>query len=141
MMNDTYKGFFKSARGLLQGDHLSLYLFILMEEVLTRLLKKGFEDGQIGQFFHPRSAPIISHLLYADDLIFVNGGKGLVKALLRTLEKYERWLGQSVNKTKYAFSCQRRSSLTSDESLSVLLVLLKVNHPPNILGLHFTRVS
>lgn len=86
MMNGTSKGFFKSASCLCQSDALLLSLFILMEEVLTRLVKQSFEDGRIEHFFHPRGAPIISHLLYVDDLlIFVNVDKIMVKALLCTL--------------------------------------------------------
>lgn len=67
-MNGTYMCFFKSYRGPRQGDHLLPYLFILIEEVLTRLLNKAYGEGRIGKFFHPRGAPLIFHLLYADDL-------------------------------------------------------------------------
>ncbi|KAF5468901.1 hypothetical protein F2P56_013012 [Juglans regia] len=73
MMNGTYKGFFQPVRGLRQGDPLSPYLFIIMEDVLSLLLKKEFVDGQIRCFSHPVGAPLVSHLLYADDLlIFAN---------------------------------------------------------------------
>ncbi|XP_031287891.1 uncharacterized protein LOC116146622 [Pistacia vera] len=75
MMNGTSKGFFQPARGLRQGDPLSPYLFIIMEEVLSRLLCKNFEEGRIRCYSHPVGAPLVSHLLYADDLlVFVNGG-------------------------------------------------------------------
>ncbi|KAK1575277.1 hypothetical protein Q3G72_004017 [Acer saccharum] len=94
MMNGTFKDFFQSARGLRQGDPLSPYLFIIMEEVLTRLLRKNFEVGRIGKFTHPMGAPLISHLLYADDLlIFANGQKKSMKGLVDTLATYERWSG------------------------------------------------
>lgn len=82
-----------------------------MEEVLTRLLKKGFKDGHIKNYFHPRGAPIISHLLYADDLlVFIDGGKRSVKELLHILEKYERFLGQSMNKAKFALFMSNKIS-------------------------------
>lgn len=74
--NGTFKNYFKAYQGLRQGNHLLPYLFILMEEVHTRLLKKNYKDGRIGKYFHPRGTPLISHLLYADNLlVFINGKK------------------------------------------------------------------
>ncbi|XP_022869151.1 uncharacterized protein LOC111388627 [Olea europaea var. sylvestris] len=82
MMNGTMQGFFKSTRALRQGDPLSPYLFIIIQEVLTRLLKRGFEEGQIGCFSHPRGTTAITHLMYADDLIiFANGRKRSIREL------------------------------------------------------------
>jgi hypothetical protein len=69
VMNGTSKGFFKGGRGLRQGDPLSPYLFILVEEVFSRLLRKKVQDGTIGYYSQPRKGPLISHLLYADDMV------------------------------------------------------------------------
>lgn len=104
MMNGTYKGFFKSTWGLRQGDPLSPYLFILMEEVLSQLLRRNFGEGRIQSFLHPLRAPLISHLLYADDLLFfVNGETRSIRRLMQILEKYEPWSGQLIRKEKSAF--------------------------------------
>lgn len=52
----------------------SPYLFILMEDVLSRMINVEFEGGRIVKFYHPRGCHFISHLLYADDqLVFTNG--------------------------------------------------------------------
>lgn len=73
-MNATYKGCFKSHRGLRQGDPLTPYFLILMEDVLSRMLKKALKDTRVRKHFHPMGCASISHLLYADDmLLFVNG--------------------------------------------------------------------
>ncbi|KAF5462884.1 hypothetical protein F2P56_018853 [Juglans regia] len=99
VMNGTVKGFYKSGRGLRQGDPLSPYLFILVEEILSRLLKENFQAGLIGRFSHPRGVPLISHLLYADDMvIFANGEKKYVKLIMDCLKKYEAWSGQATLK-------------------------------------------
>lgn len=81
MMNEIFKGIFKSKRELWKSDPHSLYQVILMEEVLSRLLNKSYEEIIIGRFFHPRGSPLISHILNANDLlVFANDEKVLVKA-------------------------------------------------------------
>lgn len=86
IMNGTYKEFFKSNWRLRQGDPLSPYLFILMEEVFSLLLQVEFESGWIGKFYHFWSCPLVSHLLYTNDLlVFTNGAQGSLKQLLKTL--------------------------------------------------------
>ena len=66
------KGFFGSSRGLRQRDPLSPLLFLLIMEVLSRLLKKTKECNLI-QGFHVGSVNSvgvrISHLLFVDDTI------------------------------------------------------------------------
>ncbi|KAK1549213.1 hypothetical protein Q3G72_006683 [Acer saccharum] len=116
MMNGTYKGFFKSEKGLRQGDPLSPYLFILMEEVLSRMIYIEMFEKRILPFSHPCDAPIISHMLYADDVVFfVIASKKYVRGLMRVLKKYESWTRQRVNQEKSAiFSsknlCLRRKN-------------------------------
>lgn len=52
--DEWLKGFFKPTRGLGQEDPLSPYLFIVIEEILLRLVKQSFVEGKIGPFHHPR---------------------------------------------------------------------------------------
>ena len=72
MVNGSPAGFFGSSKGLRQGDPLSPLPFLLIMEVLSRILKKTEEGGFI-QGFHV--GPInstgirISYLLFADDTI------------------------------------------------------------------------
>lgn len=95
------KGFFQGGRGLRQGDPLSLYLLIMVEENLFRLLKKNFQERNISHFQHPRGAPIRSHLLYVDNiLIFASRDKKLIQAIYKVLVVYKSWSGQRVNKEK-----------------------------------------
>jgi hypothetical protein len=100
-LNGTSKGFFKGGRGLRQGDPLSPYLFILVEEVFSRLLRKKVQDGTIGYYLQLRKGPLISHLLYADDMvIFSTGRKKDVRSILEVLHIYSQWSGQVVNASK-----------------------------------------
>ncbi|RVW29085.1 LINE-1 reverse transcriptase-like [Vitis vinifera] len=74
MVNGSPTGFFQSSRGLRQGDPLSPYLFIVVMEAFSGLIKRAMAGG----FLSPclirgrRGEGVqISHLLFADDtLIF-----------------------------------------------------------------------
>ncbi|KAF5442125.1 hypothetical protein F2P56_037172 [Juglans regia] len=81
---------FQSKRALRQGDPLSPYLFIILEEVFSRLLKKRMADSH--HFYHLVGAPRIFHLLYADDvMIFANASKRYIRCLMGVLHDYEKW--------------------------------------------------
>ena len=72
LINGSPKGFFKSARGLKQGDPLSPYLFVLRMEVLFVLIDKAVSEGFLTRFkFASRSGEEvqISHLFFADDAL------------------------------------------------------------------------
>ena len=68
LVNGSPPGFFSSSRGLRQGDPLSPLLFLLVMEVLSRMLRKTVEGGFITGF-NIGSDVSISHLLFADDSI------------------------------------------------------------------------
>ncbi|XP_040987651.1 uncharacterized protein LOC121235368 [Juglans microcarpa x Juglans regia] len=97
VMNGTTKGFFKGGRGLRQGDPLFPYLFILVEEVLSRLIKKKYEEGIVKCYSLPRHSRIVSHLLYADDMIICsNCGKSSILEIVGILNTYASWSGQQL---------------------------------------------
>lgn len=40
------------------------------------MLNMEYKGGQIGQFYHHRGCPLISHILYVDELlVFMNGAR------------------------------------------------------------------
>ncbi|XP_022895288.1 uncharacterized protein LOC111409474 [Olea europaea var. sylvestris] len=88
--NGYGSAFFIKCSDIVKGD---------LVEVLTRLLKRGFEEGRIGCFSHPR-------------VIFVNGGKRSIKELRKVLGLYENWSGQKINKEKTAIFFSKNCSVT-----------------------------
>ena len=72
IVNGSPIGFFGSSRGLRQGDPLSPLLFLLIMEVLSRMLKKTEDRGLLCGFLMGPTNSIgvrISHMLFADDTI------------------------------------------------------------------------
>ncbi|XP_027151985.1 uncharacterized protein LOC113752040 [Coffea eugenioides] len=104
IVNGSLCRFFKSARGLRQGDPLSPALFIIGTEVLSWSLsqlvhRRGFQGFRV-----PRSCPTSTHLGYVDDvLIFSSATATSLRLVMRVLEDYEASSGQLVNKSKSCF--------------------------------------
>lgn len=92
--------YFKSRRGLRQGDPLSPYLFVLAMEVFSRLLKSRYESGYIR--YHPNAEPIdISHLMFADDvMVFYDGSNSSLHGISETLDDFSSWSGLEINQSK-----------------------------------------
>ena len=72
LVNGSPEGFFGSSRGLRQGDPLSPLLFLLIMEVLSKILTKTEENNLIRGFLVGAVNSVgmrISHLLFADNTI------------------------------------------------------------------------
>jgi hypothetical protein len=73
LVNDTLSSFFRS-RGLRQGDPLSLFLFVVVMEALSKMIIALVDECLLSSFMvgsRSGCAINISHLLFVDDtLIF-----------------------------------------------------------------------
>ncbi|RVW69991.1 Transposon TX1 uncharacterized 149 kDa protein [Vitis vinifera] len=70
LVNGSAKGWVKASRGLRQGDPLSLFLFTLVADVLSRMLLRAEERNMLEGFRVGRNRTRVSHLQFADDTIF-----------------------------------------------------------------------
>lgn len=59
------------------GDPLSHFLFVLVTELLTQVLMRAKNQGNINGVQVARGAPLISHLFFVDDAMFFCRAIGL----------------------------------------------------------------
>lgn len=65
-VNGSLEGFFTSARGIRQGCSLSPYLYVILSNVLSKLLNEAAETGEFE--YHPQCQGVqLTHLSFADD--------------------------------------------------------------------------
>ena len=82
-------------------DPLLRYIFLECVEGLSCLLKHAKMEGLIRGISILRQAPIVSHLLYADDsLLFTRASVQECDAILNILSRYEGASGQQINLDK-----------------------------------------
>ena len=104
LINGSLAGFFGSSRGLRQGDLLSPLLFLLVMEVLSRLLRRT-EEGDFLRGFqaspNARGGLHISHLLFADDtILFCDASREQLLYIRMVLIFFEAITGLRVNVSK-----------------------------------------
>ncbi|KAL5543048.1 hypothetical protein UlMin_010758 [Ulmus minor] len=71
LINGRPRGKFSGSRGLRQGDHLSPFLFIIVVDVLGRLVDKAIIDDAFKGFKVGKDKVEVSNLQFADDTFFV----------------------------------------------------------------------
>ena len=101
LVSGSHVGFFGSSRGLRQGDPLSSLLFLLIMEVLSRILKKTEEGGFI-QGFHAgpsiSTGICISHLLFVDNtFLFCDASREQSFSIRLVLTCFQAFTGLKVN--------------------------------------------
>jgi hypothetical protein len=109
-------------RGLRQGCPLSPYLYILCAEGLSSIIKSHELRGKLHGTRICRTAPSVSHLLFADDsFLFCKATTTEIQSLKDILSHYEHASGQAINygKSAIAFSANTPQDIISAISSSL----------------------
>jgi len=92
---------FNPSRGIRQGDPIPPYFFLLAAEGLSCLIKSRNQSSVLKGIKVAPSAPMVSHLLFADDsLLFFKAHRENAQEILDILNIYCRASGQQVNMDK-----------------------------------------
>ncbi|XP_042016222.1 uncharacterized protein LOC121764232 [Salvia splendens] len=121
LINGSVAGFFKSTRGLRQGDPISPSLFILAADYLSRLLDHLILDRKEMLCRTARYTMGISHLAYADDImIFSQAKSSSILQITECLKHYMEVSGQKVNVSKSCFYLDKKHIAWAREVREVL---------------------
>lgn len=94
-------GLVKPQRGVRQGDPISPYIYIMCAEGLSAMIRRNEEAGILHGIKVATGAPVISHLLFADDCyLFFRATETEAEVMKRILQRYEAISGQVINFNK-----------------------------------------
>nr|XP_025674239.1 uncharacterized protein LOC112774162 [Arachis hypogaea] len=98
MVNGSPSKPFKMERGLRQGDSLSPFLFVLVVDVLSRMIGEAVRNGRISPLLVGRDNIELSHLQFADDTILLcPPDEETVRNYKRLLRCFEMMSSLSIN--------------------------------------------
>ncbi|XP_060973869.1 uncharacterized protein LOC133039086 [Cannabis sativa] len=140
LINGSVQGTIKPTCGLHQGDPLSLALFITAADVLSRLITTRMIEGHIQGFKVSRDGPVITHLMFSDDVIlFKKASVKEAKGFLRCLEDYCSWSGQAVNYQKSTVFFSKGVSSGLAREIAGILNMKRMKNDATYLGLPLFR--
>lgn len=126
----------RPSRGLRQGDPLPLYLFILVVDVLSRMMENQVARGQVHGIKPKGTCPIIHHLFFVDDsLFFMSGTVEKARTLRGVIDNYCHLSGQKVNYAKSSVFFNKATDSNFRQEVTHTLGVQQVLDPGQYLGL------
>ncbi|KAL9676312.1 hypothetical protein QQ045_004526 [Rhodiola kirilowii] len=133
--NGSSYGFFKSNRGVRQGDPLSPTLFILAMEFLSRLINTSIQKNTITPYKVEGFKAHVHHLMYADDLlIFSNGHLKSVEMLMKIINNFCDLSGEKMNPSKSKIFFSKHIGMDRRKRILMGTKFLEGTFPMNYLG-------
>ena len=103
-INGELEGFFSSSRGVRQGCSLSPYLYVIVSNVLSKLINKAVTTRRIGHH-HMCQEVNLTHLSFADDIIvFLDGSPSSLNGALEVFQNFANISGLCINVASTGFS-------------------------------------
>lgn len=103
LINGEATSMFRSQKGIRKGDPISPFIFIMVVEILSVMIKKGAAEGLISGFQVVEGGTTIYHFQFADDLVvFLDDTEEQVNNLKNILFAFELVAGLKVNFRKSA---------------------------------------
>lgn len=110
------------SRGFRQGDQVSPYLIILCAKGFSVLIRRYEPNGLINGCKVAREAPIISHMLFADDsYLYCRATERETYQVLNLLRGYEQASGQHIKLEKSSIFFSKNTDETVRGDVSTLL--------------------
>lgn len=99
-VNGSLEGFFTSAKGIKQGCSLSPYLYVILNNVLSKILN-GADEARVFAY-HPQCQGLkLTHLSFADNiLVFTVGTAESFLGVLDIMNKFAKPSGLHINVAK-----------------------------------------
>jgi hypothetical protein len=133
--NGARADYFRPQRGIRQGDPISPYLFVLCIDKLSHLIMHAVETGEWRAMKAGKNGPVISHLMFADDLLlFGEATEHQMNCVMRILDVFCRLSGQQVSTEKTSIYFSRNASRTICDRLSQISGFRETNTLGRYLG-------
>ncbi|MFS7958360.1 putative RNA-directed DNA polymerase [Helianthus anomalus] len=92
---------FGCSKGMRQGDPISPFLFIIVMEAFTSMIRRASRVGALRGIVLPNNGPVLTHLLYADDCVLMGEwARNNVKNVVLLLRCFYLCSGLKINMSK-----------------------------------------
>lgn len=131
---------FPSFRGIRHGDPLSPYIFIICMDSLYRIINFSFQERLWQPIRVGRIGILISHLLFADDIILLAKANSLnASTIIHIFNTFAEQSGQKINFNKSSVIFSNNVNSEDRKNLSTVLNICQSRKMGKYLGYPITN--
>lgn len=125
LINDKPFGLIIPEEGLRQGDPFSPFFFVMCTEGFTHFINKAEVEGFIDGIQFSSSGPMVHHLLFTDDSLFIcKSSVSQAETLQKILKEYGDATGERININKSSITFGAKVDEGLKESIKMLTGIL-----------------